>query len=66
MANLKSPTEAQGAAFVQDGKQLVWWAKDKTMRVWDLAAGKVVRTVELGEDLLAARTRQRDSQPGRP
>ncbi len=34
-----------GMAFTPDGRQLVSAADDKTIRVWDLASGKTVRTI---------------------
>jgi WD40 repeat protein len=51
MANVASPGEAHGAAFVQGGELLAWWAKDNAVRVWDMANRKVVRTLDLGNDL---------------
>jgi len=53
VASLKGPAEAQGAAFVRNGQQVVSWAKDRTLRVWDIASGKVVLTAELGADLMS-------------
>ncbi len=35
----------QGIAFTPDGSQLVSASEDKTIRVWDLASGKTVRTI---------------------
>jgi WD40 repeat protein len=35
----------RGIAFTPDGKQLVSASEDKTIRVWDLASGKTVRTI---------------------
>ena len=32
-------------AFTPDGRQLVSASDDKTIRVWDLASGKTVRTI---------------------
>jgi WD40 repeat protein len=49
--SVKSPAAAHGAAFIQDGKRLAWWAPDKALRVWDVAGGRIVRTVKLGDDL---------------
>ena len=34
-----------GIAFTPDGRQLVSASDDKTIRVWDLASGKTVRTI---------------------
>ena len=34
-----------GIAFTPDGRQLVSASEDKTIRVWDLASGKTVRTI---------------------
>ncbi len=34
-----------GIAFTPDGRQLVSASNDKTIRVWDLASGKTVRTI---------------------
>jgi WD40 repeat protein len=53
VADVKSPTDPQGAVFIRDGQQVVWWAKDKTLRVWDVPGGRVVRTIKLGDDLRA-------------
>ena len=35
----------KGIAFTPDGRQLVSASDDKTIRVWDLASGKTVRTI---------------------
>ncbi|MGO9171026.1 MAG: PDZ domain-containing protein [Rhodomicrobium sp.] len=35
----------RGIAFTPDGRQLVSASEDKTIRVWDLASGKTVRTI---------------------
>jgi WD40 repeat protein len=35
----------KGIAFTPDGRQLVSASNDKTIRVWDLASGKTVRTI---------------------
>ncbi|MGB8736265.1 MAG: PDZ domain-containing protein, partial [Rhodomicrobium sp.] len=35
----------QSIAFTPDGRQLVSASEDKTIRVWDLASGKTVRTI---------------------
>ena len=35
----------RGIAFTPDGRQLVSASHDKTIRVWDLASGKTVRTI---------------------
>ena len=35
----------KGIAFTPDGRQLVSASEDKTIRVWDLASGKTVRTI---------------------
>ncbi len=35
----------QSIAFTPDGRQLVSASYDKTIRVWDLASGKTVRTI---------------------
>jgi len=35
----------KGLAFTPDGRQLVSASDDKTIRVWDLAGGKTVRTI---------------------
>jgi WD40 repeat protein len=51
VATVKSPMPTQGAVFVRNGQQLVWWDTEKRVRVWDMTAGKVTRTVEPGEDL---------------
>jgi WD40 repeat protein len=34
-----------GIAFTPDGRQLVSASNDKTIRVWELASGKTVRTI---------------------
>ena len=34
-----------GIAFTPDGRQFVSASHDKTIRVWDLASGKTVRTI---------------------
>lgn len=34
-----------GLAFTPDGRQLVSASEDKTIRIWDLATGKTVRTI---------------------
>jgi WD40 repeat protein len=51
VANLTGPAEVLGTCFLPDGRGLVTWGKDKTLRVWDLASGKEVRSLELGEDV---------------
>jgi WD40 repeat protein len=41
---LKTPAgSCARIAFLPDGKQLLTWG-DKTMRVWDLSTGKLVRS----------------------
>jgi WD40 repeat protein len=40
-----------GISFTPDGRQLVSASEDKTIRVWDLATGKTVRTIR-GESTL--------------
>jgi WD40 repeat protein len=51
VVNLTGPTEVLGASFLPNGRALVTWGKDKILRVWDLASGKEVRSLELGEDV---------------
>jgi WD40 repeat protein len=51
VANLRGPAEVLGTCFLPDGRGLVTWGKDKTLRVWDLASGKELRSLELGEDV---------------
>lgn len=41
--------EVIAGAFTADGKRLVTSSKDKTLRWWDLAAGKELGTIEFGK-----------------
>jgi WD40 repeat protein len=51
VVSLTNPADTHGASFLRNGKQVACWARDKTARICDVATGKVVRTIELGDDL---------------
>ena len=41
-----------GLAFAADGKAVVSGCYDRTLRVWDVAAGKEVRTISTGSPVM--------------
>lgn len=52
---LRAHTDLVAAlAFSPDGKQLATGSRDKTLRIWDLATGKVVRTIIAHEGPIAS------------
>ncbi len=47
--------EVSGAFFLPDGRQIVSYSPDKTIRIWDAASGKEERQLDLGDHHCAIR-----------
>lgn len=52
LARLECPAEAQGALFLNGGKQVAVWTKRHALDIFEMPGGKLIKTIELGDKLL--------------
>jgi DNA polymerase III psi subunit len=51
VARLVTPAANKGAVFINGGSRLAAWAADKKLRVFDVSRWKLIREIDLGNDL---------------